>query len=75
MLLREWLELVLRCMNADGLKLFERLKLWTNLPQLFVAKVLIFNVLRFIYDLFLEISVPSKVKSMFDLLLISLIVI
>ena len=44
-------------MSVDALNSFEWLKLWTSLPQLFVAKDLSFNVTQFACHLFLEMYV------------------
>ena len=51
-------------MSVDVLKSFKRLKLWTSLLQLFVAKDLTFDFPQFTCDLFLEMAVQSKEKDM-----------
>lgn len=49
-------------MNIDILKSFEQLKLWTSILQLFPAKASTFDIPRFTYDLFREMSIQSKEK-------------
>ena len=41
-------------MNVNALKSFKWLKLWTKLPQLFVAKYLAFDVSQFTCNFFIN---------------------
>ena len=51
-------------MSVNALKSFKWLKLWTKLPQLFVAKYLAFDVSQFTCNFFFKIFVYSNENDM-----------